>query len=266
MVDDDLGTRETFASALAFAEYLAHAVSSGVEALSFARTSPVSAAVIDLRLPDMSGLDVVQRLQLEAYRFPFIVVSAFLSTPLTVEAMRLGASDVLEKPVGPDDLCAGVARALDAPRAFGSRARAAFIETDRTAATLRSSAERWAHAVLAVCEADGDPRTIEEWARLAGMSNTTLGELSRMLGMAAHDARDFSRMLRAVVKAHRGRCSPIVFLDIADERTMRSLFRRAGVNSLSTATVEAFLSVQTFVDPAHPALWLLRVLLSRPVQ
>jgi hypothetical protein len=121
---------------------------------------------------------------------------------------------------------------------------------------------------VCVCQADRDPKTLQEWAHLAGLSYTSLRELCRMLGIRAHDARDLARMLRVLMLARRQRCPATVFLDVRDQRTLRLLLARAGLESPEVAmnrSLDEFLKGQRFVDARHPALRALRAALCEKV-
>jgi CheY-like chemotaxis protein len=68
-----------------------------------ARSHPYDLLLVDWRLPDISGIDVIRSLcDIEHLRF--ILMSGFLTVPIAVEAMKLGAADVLEKPLTMEDL------------------------------------------------------------------------------------------------------------------------------------------------------------------
>lgn len=258
IVDDDQGTRELFAIGLRLAGFRAIAAATAAEAIEHARQHPFDAAVIDLRLPDMSGTELLAIMQDEGVSVPVVLASAFLTTRVTVEAMRLGAVEVLDKPVDIEELCAVVRRMVDASQHERSMPADAFHST---------AAERWAQLIVCVCRADRDPRTLQAWAHLAGLSYTSLRELCRMLGIRAHDARDLARMLRALILARQRRCRPAMFLDVRDQRTLRLLFVRAGVHTFSDQSewsLDEFLRRQTFVDAGHPALVALRASLSLP--
>jgi two-component system response regulator HydG len=86
--------------------------SSGTEAVQILETRQVAAVVCDLRMPDMSGIDVLRiskRLQPAA---EFVLMTAYASVPTAIEAMREGAYDYVTKPFDPDNLRAIVLRAL----------------------------------------------------------------------------------------------------------------------------------------------------------
>jgi DNA-binding NtrC family response regulator len=89
-----------------------HTASSGTEAVQILEARPVAAVVCDLRMPDMSGIDVLRiskRLQPGA---EFVLMTAYASVPTAIEAMREGAYDYVTKPFEPDNLRAIVLRAL----------------------------------------------------------------------------------------------------------------------------------------------------------
>jgi DNA-binding response OmpR family regulator len=256
IVDDDPVTRDTLATALRVADFSVVSVSTGAEALAQARTSRFHAAVIDRDLPDMSGTDIIRAFQASGLALPFIVMGTFMTTQVTVDAMRLGACEVLDKPVAVDTLCAVVARAVEGS---ATAAQSTFHP--------HSVADRWARLVVKACNADSDPKTLHEWAHVAGLSYTSLRELCRILGIRAHDARDLARMLRAVKKARLLHCQPQVFLDVSDKRTVRLLFARSGLDPARPErdiSVDEFLDRQRFVDTRQPALQILRLLLSSP--
>ena len=92
LVDDDQGTRETFAAGLSMAGFKTTTAASASEALRYARVSHCDVAIFDLKLPDMSGIDLVRALQADGLAWPFILISGFLTTQDTVDAMRLGAT------------------------------------------------------------------------------------------------------------------------------------------------------------------------------
>ena len=69
--------------------------------------------LIDAYLPGMNGLELLQRLRDEGHRLPSIMITGNGDVPLAVQAMKAGASDFLEKPIGQGELIACVRRVLD---------------------------------------------------------------------------------------------------------------------------------------------------------
>jgi two-component system, NtrC family, response regulator HydG len=93
-------------------EATVHTAASGTEAVRILEQQPVAAVVCDLRMPDMSGIDVLRvakRLQPSA---EFVLMTAYASVPTAIEAMREGAYDYVTKPFDPDNLRAIVLRAM----------------------------------------------------------------------------------------------------------------------------------------------------------
>ena len=188
---------------------------------------------------------------------PFVLISAFNETPSTVAAMQMGAFDVLDKPVMVDELCALLTQAL--AEASSPTQGPAAVENVVAAHSLHA---RLARAILAVRDAPDDPKTLGDWARLVGMSYTSLRALCRVLDIPPHNARDLARMLRAVELSRLQHAAPQAFLDTADERTLDSLFARAGLDAAIGAAAHDLLRTQTFVAAEHPVLKALRALLS----
>lgn len=93
---------------------------SGAEALAAMDESRVDAALIDLRMPGMDGLELLARIRKRPNPFPVAVLTAHATAHNTIEAMRLGAFDHLTKPIGREDL----SRVLTAMLAAGSEERA----------------------------------------------------------------------------------------------------------------------------------------------
>ena len=92
--------------------YKAVAAKDGKSALEILRTLHPSLMLLDQRLPDTSGLDFLRQLALNQQTIPTILVSAYGSEQIAVEAFRLGVHDYLIKPIKTDDLSAAISRAL----------------------------------------------------------------------------------------------------------------------------------------------------------
>jgi len=113
IIDDDSLVRWSLAQHLSRAGYQVASAGSASEALALIRAAPrPQVVVLDLKLPDMDGLALLELLRREAATCPVIVLSAHLTPELTVEALAKGATFVAEKPFQLDTLCALVRRAL----------------------------------------------------------------------------------------------------------------------------------------------------------
>jgi FixJ family two-component response regulator len=273
VVDDDLGTRDTFEWKLRSSGMHVRTSASGADAIRLAKAESFDLLVIDLELQDMRGTDVIRAVRTGATDTSFVLISAFLTTDITVEAMRLGASDVLDKPVSVDEL-ADLVRAATAARRNAHQSpdpRAGLISLAnlrRFVESVRSgsSAERWALNVIKGCFAEQDPKTLQRWADNIPVSYTTLCESCRLIGIDPRDARDLMRMLRAVLHSSTYGCSLDVLLDTNDSRTLARLIDRAGFQSavdVQSVSIEGFLSRQRFVQSDSHAVLLVRNLLLR---
>jgi ActR/RegA family two-component response regulator len=271
VVDDDRGTRETFDWTLTLGGFSVETTGSGLQGILMARSNRYDLLLVDWRLPDISGIDVIRSLS-DIEDLHVILMSGFLTVPIAVEAMKLGAVDVLEKPLtmeGLLEIASGLVCAPPMPRhaavVFSSRSAPASDELEWHGMTRPGSvAERWAMLVLRGCESERDLKTLRLWATCAGVSYTSLRESCGLVGIRPHDARDLTRVLRAVIQSCRHHCSPDVLLDVSDRRTIETLFGRAGLDAASRSahvSIEQFFESQHFVLGQNAGLRVLRHLL-----
>ncbi len=104
VADDEKVQRETVASVLRELGHTVHEAAGGEQALALVADHTVDLVITDLRMPDLSGLDVVRRVKQMQPDVEVVVVTAFGSVEGAVEAMRAGAADFLTKPVDLDHL------------------------------------------------------------------------------------------------------------------------------------------------------------------
>jgi len=121
VIDDDEGVRRTLAYVLASAGFAARLFPTA-EAFVSEPAPPCQAACVltDVRLPGMTGLALVKRLNEEGAGYPVIVMSGVGDIDMAVAAMKLGAADFLQKPLRP---AATVAAVHDAIEREGRKAR-----------------------------------------------------------------------------------------------------------------------------------------------
>lgn len=113
IVEDVPSLAATYASYLAREPVIVDVAHDGKSALSLLERKPVAILIVDVRLPDMSGLEILQQLKEMGSTAEVIVITAEGSVQLAVEAMRLGAYDFVIKPFTRDRLCITVRNALD---------------------------------------------------------------------------------------------------------------------------------------------------------
>src|SRR5688500_19912399 len=111
VVDDEPNVRESFRLVLEDA-YEVIDVPAGTRALEAVRGSPVDLALLDSRLPEMDGIEVLERLKALDEGVEVILVTAVKTVRTAVEAMKLGAFDYVTKPFDEDELLSLVRRAL----------------------------------------------------------------------------------------------------------------------------------------------------------
>jgi two-component system response regulator FixJ len=189
VIDDDDALRESLAFLLGTAQF---SVQSFASAKAFLETLPAAkkgCIITDVRMPDMSGIDLLRRLNDLKVTVPVIVVTGHGDIALAVEAMKIGAIDFLEKPVDDEVLLASVNLALQQQDGQAKRhIERAEIES-RTAAL--SQRERDVLDELVAGRANKQiafdlgisPRTVEIY-RANLMHKMQAGSLSELVRMA----------------------------------------------------------------------------------
>lgn len=114
IVDDDAALRDAVVTALSDLGYETAQAGEGAAALAWLSHNRADAVLLDLRMPGMDGMDVLQRIRARPDAPPVAVLTAVPTSDNTIEAMRLGAADHLAKPIGRDGLRALLERMLPA--------------------------------------------------------------------------------------------------------------------------------------------------------
>lgn len=104
IVDDEPIVRESIRKQLTEAGYQVATADSGEEAFKLIREWDFSVMVLDIRWPGKIGLMALKEMKAVRPYVKFIVMTAYPSPEVAVEAMKLGAVDYLVKPVAPNDL------------------------------------------------------------------------------------------------------------------------------------------------------------------
>ena len=112
VVDDDPAQRRLLAGFLSQHGYTVVTAASGPEALERLATAPVALMVSDVRMPGMSGLELMRQARERFPTLPVLMVTAFAHIRDAVEAMRDGALNYLEKPIDLEELLDGVRQAV----------------------------------------------------------------------------------------------------------------------------------------------------------
>jgi len=115
VVDDEAGIRELLSDVLVLDGHDVRAAADGAEALRHLDRGSFDVMITDLRMPgSVGGMDLVRWCSSDAPEMEVIILTAYGTVDTAVEAMKLGAFDYLQKPIGsPADLRNAVARALE---------------------------------------------------------------------------------------------------------------------------------------------------------
>lgn len=159
VVEDDALFRGVLVRALDGRGYDAVGVGSGAAALAAARADSPEMAVVDLRLPDMSGLDVVRELKAIDAATLIVVLTGYGSIATALEAIRLGATHYLTKPTDADHVLEAFERGLAA------RPAASAVDTPSLARV------EWEHIQRVLTDCQGN---ISEAARVLSMHRRSL--------------------------------------------------------------------------------------------
>lgn len=106
LVEDEAPLRETLAARLKREGYAVDAAADGEEGLYLGKEVPFDLAIIDLGLPKMNGMELIEALRAENCRFPILVLTARGSWQDKVEGLKTGADDYVVKPFHVEELLA----------------------------------------------------------------------------------------------------------------------------------------------------------------
>ena len=113
VIDDDAAVRDSLAFLLGTAGIDVQTYESAVAFLDAAPKLELGCIITDVRMPELSGVDLLRRLRELNFGVPVIVITGHGDVPLAVEAMKIGAVDFLEKPFDDEVLLASVRSALN---------------------------------------------------------------------------------------------------------------------------------------------------------
>lgn len=145
--------------------------------------------LLDVRLPDGDGIEVLQRLIAENCQAPVVIITGHGDVPMAVKAMRIGAADFVEKPFDPDELLAMVARCLRQYEQIERSHNSAAVARERLDRLTPREQEVMQQLVLGrpnkiiAHELGLSPRTVEVH-RARVMEKTAAGSLSELVRLA----------------------------------------------------------------------------------
>jgi FixJ family two-component response regulator len=112
VVEDDIEVRRALLLILSRAGYRVTCFADGLSLIDALRSKPPACILLDIYLPGVSGIEILEGLRGKGYHTPVIVVSGNKCIGTAVEVLKLGAVDYIEKPFGGEDLLARVEHAI----------------------------------------------------------------------------------------------------------------------------------------------------------
>ncbi len=188
VIDDDEAARQSLEFLLDCAGLAARSYESAAEFLQAVPTMEHGCIITDVRMPEMSGVELIRRLKVLAVPDPVIVITGHADVPLAIQAMKAGVADFLEKPFS-DDAILGAVRSALAQQTDVNQAKAgrdqiiALLETlsQREREVLEGLVEGRANKVIAF-DLEISARTVEVY-RANVMTKMKAGSLSELVRM-----------------------------------------------------------------------------------
>ncbi len=192
LIDDDEAMRDSLAFLFDTAGIATRSYELAVAFLAALSDENPACIVTDIRMPEMTGTDLLRRLKETGRQIPVVVITGHGDIALAVEAMKLGAADFIEKPFGDEVLLSAVRAAIDR-RATSDEADA---ERAAVAARLASLSARERQVLDGLISGNPNkaiaydlgisPRTVEVYRAnlMAKMQAASLSDLVRMALLA----------------------------------------------------------------------------------
>jgi DNA-binding response OmpR family regulator len=181
VVDDEPNVRLAYRLTLEAEGMSVHQADGATAALEILSTIPIDLAILDLRMPEMDGLELLAEMRKRGHSTPAVMITAYGEIPHVVRAMKLGAIDFLEKPLTPEALrsIAGEIFARHTPAALPPRPPADDFGTHFSEAkrliNLQTFRTAWTHLSRALELSPGSPSALN----LAGVLFEMQGDYER---------------------------------------------------------------------------------------
>ena len=190
IVDDDEGVRSSLRLLLKSVGLVPSALASAREFLDRYDPAQPGCLVLDVRMPEMSGLELQEQLNLKGAVLPVIFITGHGDVPMAVEAMQAGACDFLQKPFRDQDLIDRIQRALDKDRTN----RAALNERTLIRERLQSLTPREREVLVMVTSGKANKIVAAD----LGVSQRTV-EIHRARVMEKMSAASLAQLVRMVM-------------------------------------------------------------------
>jgi DNA-binding response OmpR family regulator len=222
----------------------------GRTGLAKARGLRFDVIVLELQLPDMSGVEVLQVMRAECIYTPALVLTGVGAVDVAVASMKAGATEYRTKPLSNVDLTSTLVSLAETSSACVNECASLALDD-------------WAWHVWRPAAVHREPKTLADWGRACGrQGETALREVSLRVGLDARMSRNVAHLLYALHEHNRTGESLESFISVADPRTLKRLLARGGImDSQNPLSISDFLSQQRFIAVDHPAIAALRRLL-----
>ncbi len=192
IVDDDRAVRESVQAMLDAEGYGTKTFETGLEFLGFCQSKPEGCALLDVRMPDINGLDLHVKLRERGVDLPVIIMTGHGDIKMAVRAMRDGAADFIEKPFTKEALVDSLENALNSVHAPARKSAPDDEARLRTGRLTPREMDVLNHLVIGnpnkiiAYELDISPRTVE---------------IHRARVMEKMQARSLSHLVRLAIAA-----------------------------------------------------------------
>ena len=192
VIDDDEAARDSLAFLLGTAKIDVKTYESATAFLAIAPNVKSGCIITDVRMPEITGIDLLRRLKELKIGVPVIVVTGHGDVPLAVEAMKIGAAEFLEKPFDDEVLLNAVRSALNKQNT-DSRRQAERADIDSRLAALSNRERDVLHGLVSglankqiAFDLGISPRTVEIYRAnlMTKMLASSLSDLVRMALLA----------------------------------------------------------------------------------
>ncbi len=190
IVDDDAAVRDGLKALLTVSGYTLATFDSAESFLAAIDRKATGCAVLDIRMPGMSGLDLQRELKKRSIALPVIIITGHGDVPLAVAALKAGAVDFIEKPFDSDALIDSIEEALRR----GAATLASPFDRDTVAARVAQLTTREREVMDLVVA--GHPNKVV--ADRLGIAVRTV-EIHRARVMEKTEARNLSELIRMAI-------------------------------------------------------------------
>jgi two-component system response regulator FixJ len=200
VIDDDESAREALAFLLEASDFRVTAYASAPAFLEVLANAERGIVISDIRMPDMTGLELARRLASLSAGFPIIIITGHGDIPMAVEAMRTGVVDFLEKPFSEERMLSALERAM------------ALLDPhcgplDHDAVELTSRLQSLSERERQVLDRVVGGQANKVIARDLGISPRTV-EIYRAKLMSKMQADSLAALVRMAMSAERGGAAP----------------------------------------------------------